>query len=40
VAESAVKSELGFSSAWMIAGKLTTPALNKPKVHALHFMFN
>src|SRR5689334_23278671 len=38
VADSAVRTELGFSSACVTAGKLTTPALSKPNVHALNFM--
>src|SRR5258708_24991356 len=38
VAVSAVSNELAFSSARAIAGRLTTPAMIKPTVHAFNFI--
>jgi hypothetical protein len=38
VEESAVKTELGFSSAFEVPGRLSTPALIRATVHELHFI--
>jgi hypothetical protein len=38
VGDNAVKTEAGFSSARVTAGRLTKPAPIRAKVHSLHFM--
>ena len=40
VVERAVMTEVAFSSAWVIAGKLMRPAPIKPQVHGLSFIYS